>query len=186
MRLELTGRHVDITPALRRLVDRRLAGLQRILNDGLVSAQVVLTQDKFRHRVEVTLHARGEKFLRAAAATESWDGSLSTVAEKLEHQAQTLKGKREARQRRPAPRSARVAREQIGEARPEREPGQARKPRIVRAPRYLTKPMTVEDAALEVDGQRDAVFVFRNAATDAINVLYRRSTGDLRLIEPER
>ena len=38
--------------------------------------------------------------------------------------------------------------------------------------------MTVEEAALEVDDQRDAVIVFRNAATDAINVLYRRSSGD--------
>ncbi len=186
MRLELTGRHVEITPTLRRLVDRRLAGLKRIMNDGLVSAQVVLTQDKFRCKVEVTLHARGEKFLRGAAATASWDASLSTVADKLEHQAQTLKGKREARKRRMAPRTARAARERADRPEPEPADPAARRRRIVRAPRYQGKPMTVEEAALEVDDQRDAVLVFRNATTDAINVLYRRSSGDLGLIEPER
>ncbi|MDE3154797.1 MAG: ribosome-associated translation inhibitor RaiA [Acidobacteriota bacterium] len=187
MRLELTGRHVDITPVLRRLVDRRLAGLQRILNDGLVSAQVVLTQDKFRHRVEVTLHARGEKFLRGAAATGSWDASLSTVAEKLERQAQTLKGKREGRKRRLAPRSTRSARERAGApAGATAAPSRGRRPRIVRESPDGAKPMTLEEAALEIDEQGEAVFVFRNATTDAINVLYRRRTGGLGLIEPER
>ena len=43
MRLELTGRHVDVTPVLRRLVNKKLARLERLLNDSAVSAQVVLT-----------------------------------------------------------------------------------------------------------------------------------------------
>jgi ribosome hibernation promoting factor len=184
MRLELTGRHVEITPALRRLVDRRLASVRRMLNDSLVSAQVVLSEDRFRHKVEVTLHARGEKFLRGAAATGSWDASLSEVAEKLSRQGEKIKGKRESRKRRVAPKSARAAREREG-AGPV-APAAAPAPRIVRVPRYLNKPMTVEEAALAVDGRRDAVLAFRNARTDAVNVLYRRPGGDLGLIEPER
>ena len=59
MRLELTGRHVDITPVLRRLVDTKLAKLERLLSDSAVSAQAVLTLDKHRHRTDITLHARG-------------------------------------------------------------------------------------------------------------------------------
>ena len=58
MRLSLTGRHLDITPALRRLVTSRIEKLERVLNDGALSAQVVLAREKHRHLTEITLHAR--------------------------------------------------------------------------------------------------------------------------------
>ena len=64
MRVELTGRHVDITPVLRCLVDTKLAKLERLLNDSAVSAQALLVREKIRHRTEITLHARGERFLQ--------------------------------------------------------------------------------------------------------------------------
>ena len=57
--------------------------------------------------------------------------------------------------------------------------------RIVRARRYAVKPMSVDEAALEVADGRDAFLVFRNATTDTINVLFRRPDGNLGLIEPE-
>jgi putative sigma-54 modulation protein len=57
--------------------------------------------------------------------------------------------------------------------------------RIVRARRYEVKPMSVDEAALEVVDGTDAFLVFRNAATDTINVLFRRADGNLGLIEPE-
>ena len=63
MRLELTGRNVEITPALRALVDRKLAKLTRVLNDAVVSAQVVLTQEKYRHVTDMSLHMRGDHIL---------------------------------------------------------------------------------------------------------------------------
>ena len=63
MRLELTGRHVEIAPIVRRLVERKLARLDRMLNDSALSAQVVLSREKRIYRTDVSLHARGEKFL---------------------------------------------------------------------------------------------------------------------------
>jgi putative sigma-54 modulation protein len=65
------------------------------------------------------------------------------------------------------------------------EPPEPAGPRIVRTSRYAAKPMTVEEAAREVDAARDGLLVFRNATTDTINVLYRRKDGDFGLIEPE-
>src|SRR5436189_4616203 len=102
MRLELTGRHVDITPTLRRLVDTKLAKLERMLNDSAVSAQAVLTREKHRHRADITLHARGEKFLHGVGSTASWEASLADAIEKLGQQAQKVKGKWQARKRRGA------------------------------------------------------------------------------------
>jgi len=67
MRLELTGRHVTITPAVRRAVERSLARIARMLNDSVISVQVVITREKARHYVEMTLHARGDHFMHGAA-----------------------------------------------------------------------------------------------------------------------
>ena len=57
--------------------------------------------------------------------------------------------------------------------------------RIVRARSYPVKPMSVEDAALQVNADRESFVVFRNADTDAISILYRRKDGNLGLIEPD-
>jgi putative sigma-54 modulation protein len=180
MRLELTGRHVEITPALRRLVDRRLAPLQRLLNDGMISAQIVLTRERFRHKADVTLHARGEKFLHAVGASDSWAASLAEATEKLSQQAHKVKGKWQSRKRRAV--SDRTSTAEL-EAAPEPEP--VRRRRIVRARPNAAKPLTLEEAAIELDNGREVVLIFRNATTDSINVLYRRTNGDLGLVEPE-
>ncbi len=99
MRLELTGRHVEITPALRRLVQTKLGRLERLLNDRAVSAQVVLVNDRFRCLAEVTLHARGEKFLHGIGREPTFRQSMGTAVDKLTQQARKMKGKFESRKR---------------------------------------------------------------------------------------
>ena len=176
----LTGRHVEITPLLRNLVDQRLSKLDRVLNDGIVSAQVVLTLERYRHIVEITLHARGDHRLHGLGDTREWETSLAEAVEKLTGQVHKVKGKWEKRKRRaqsartmPAPAAAPA-------------PGEEPKPRrVVRTARYAIKPMTVEEAALSVDESQEAFLVFRNASTDTVSVVYRRKDGNVGLIEPE-
>lgn len=189
MRLELTGRHVTITPVMRKSVERRLVRLGRLLNDNIVSMQVVVTREKSRTHVDITLHARGDHFLHSEAIGRDLPAALGAATERIEHQAQKLKSKWTERKRQgvSASKSASAA------PRPERarrdvapiagEDGNAI--RIVRARRYAVKPMSVDEAALEVVQGRDAFLVFRNATTDTINVLFRRPDGHLGLIEPE-
>ena len=190
MRLELTGRHVTITPAVRKAVERRLARLARLLNDSIVSMQVVVTREKSRTHVDITLHARGDHFLHGEATGHDLPTALGAATEKIEHQAQKLKSKWTERKRQgvsaakagsAAPRPER-ARRVFG---PPPTPAADEGIRIVRARRYEVKPMSVDEAALEVAEGRDAFLVFRNATTDTINVLFRRSDGHLGLIEPE-
>ena len=64
MRVEVTGRHVNITPPLRQLIARRLTKLERLLNDSAISAQVILTKEKYRLRAEIVVHVRGDHMLR--------------------------------------------------------------------------------------------------------------------------
>jgi putative sigma-54 modulation protein len=178
MRLELTGRHVEITPDLRKQVEKKLAKLDRLLRGGIVSVQAVLTLEKYRHKSEVTVHARGENFLHGLGDTNSWETSISDAIEKIAQLLQKVKGKWQERKRRAT--SSRVL--PVVEANPAPEP---RPRRVRRVPRYPVKPMTIEEAALSVDADDDAFLVFRNAATDSINVVYRRKDGQLGLIEPE-
>jgi ribosome hibernation promoting factor len=188
MRLELTGRHVEITPTLRRLVDTKLAKLERVLNDSAVSAQAVLTREKYRHRVEITLHARGEKFLHGLGNSAAWETSVCQAIEKITQQAQKVKGKWQERKRRGPLKGVAPPSE-------EREPSRAvpagplnarvRMPRILRAERQTMKTMTVADAAREIDGDRDTIVVFRDAETSVVSVLYRRRNGELTLVATE-
>jgi putative sigma-54 modulation protein len=175
MRLDITGRHVEVTTGLRQLVGRRLARMERVLNDAALSAQVILTKEKYRHQTEIVIHTRGDHILRGNGEGTGWPLSVRLAAGKIEQQAQTLKGKWNGRKRKSA--GTRIARAPRIET--------IMTPRVVRATRYAVKPMSVDDAALRVDGGPETFVVFRNAETDAVSILYRRKDGNLGLIEPE-
>ena len=111
MRLALTGRHVEITPGLRRLVAKKIARLDRVLNTKAVSGQVELWLEKFRHVAEVHVHARGGHMLKGRAVATAWEEALTEAVDRIVQQAQKLKGKwqerkREARARQAQPRRA--------------------------------------------------------------------------------
>jgi len=178
VRLDITGRHVDIVSSLRQLIDRRLSKLERLLNDNAISAQVILTKEKYRHRTEIIIHARGDHTLRGMGEGNSWPIAVRSATEKIEQQAQTLKGKWRERKRR-----ASGPRQLPEEASPPKDAGAGR--RVIRATRYAVKPMSVEDAALRIESGPDTFVVFRNAETDAISIVYRRNDGNYGLIEPD-
>jgi putative sigma-54 modulation protein len=193
MRLELTARHFTLTATLRKLVEQRLARAFRPLNDSVVSAQIVITREKARFHAEVTLHVRGEHFLHGEATGRDAQTALSASIDKIDRQLGKLKGKWTEGKRRAispakaasaAPRPQRGA-AQFGTGLVQREPDGAGQIRIIRARRYAVKPMSVDEAAIEVGDGRDAFLVFRNSTTEEINVLFRRPDGNLGLIEPE-
>jgi putative sigma-54 modulation protein len=191
MRLELTGRHVDITPSLRRLLDTKLSKLERVLDHRALSAQLVLTREKHRHRADITLHARGERFLHGVGSAASWEASLTQAIGKLTQQAQRMKGKFQQRKRRGTVKGMPVAGElreavavkpaRVARASAER----VRMPRILRATRQPVKPMSLADAAREIEAGGDGVVVFRDVETAAVSILYRRGNGELTLVETE-
>ena len=187
MRLELTGRHVEITPTLRRLVDTKLAKLERLLNDSAVSAQAVLTREKHTRRADITVHARGEKFLHGVGNSATWEVSVGDAIDKIAQQAQKVKGKWQERKRRGSKGAPIVGEEPEAAVVTPIAPArvQPRMPRILRAERQSIKAMSITDAAREVDANSDSIVVFRDAETAAISVLYRRRNGELTLVETE-
>jgi putative sigma-54 modulation protein len=189
---------VNITPGVRTIVEDGLAHTLRMLNDSAVSALVVLTKEKARHHADVTVHARGEHFLHGEATGRDIATAVGVAIDKVDRQAQKLKGKWAQRKRRgisaakagsEAPRPERGGRRFSTDRQPERAAARGRDleeaPRIIRVRRYAVKPMTVEDAAAEIGDGRDAVIVFRNSTSDMVTVLFRRPDGNFGLVEPE-
>ena len=192
MRLELTARHFTIPAPVRKIAEQRLGRCLRPLNDSAVSAQVVVTREKTRFHAEVTLHARGEHFMHSEATGRDAQAALGAAIDKIERQVQKLKSKWTERKRQgisPAKAASATPRPERGAAAfatdlGERDNG-GQPLRIIRARRYAVKPMSIDEAAMEVADGRDAFLVFRNSSTEEINVLFRRADGNLGLIEPE-
>jgi putative sigma-54 modulation protein len=180
MRLVLKGRNVEVTPALRKLVDSKLRKLDRVDQGVVVSAQVELAQERHRCLVDVRIHARGDHMLHGSGAKAAWETSLSDALEKITQQIQKMKGKWQERKRRATPARALPAPEGIPVP-----SARVREQRVRPPSRYPVKPMTIDEAAMAMEEGGDSFLVFRNAATDSINVVYRRRNGDVGLIEPE-
>ena len=178
MRVDITGRNIDITTGLRQLIGRRLGKLERVLNDSALSATFTLTKEKYRCRTELMVHAKGDHILSGNGEGNSWPISVRQAVEKVEHQAGKLKSRwTEGKRQRGGVRGANAA----TDVEPRREAGRKR----VRTTRYAVKPMSIEDAALRLESGAETFVVFRNADTDAVSIVHRRKDGSLGLIEPQ-
>jgi putative sigma-54 modulation protein len=179
MRVEFTGRQTQIPVELRRLAERKLEKLGRVL-PGITRVHVILTSDRHRQTAEISVHSRHID-LTARTTTDDLGASIGAVVDKLTRQAQRQVGRR--RERRPAPAQT----EAKGKA---AAPAEARGPepasvRVIKSRRPAGKPMTVDEAAAEMLVRDEGFLVFRDARTERVHVLYRRKDGNLGLIEPE-
>jgi putative sigma-54 modulation protein len=178
MKIDYTGRQTEVTAEMRRIAERKLAKVAKLL-PSVTRAHVILTADKHRQVAEVSVHSRQ---LDLAAVEVSTDPRLSITSaiEKLIRQVDHERTKRRVRKGAASPR---LSAPPSGAERDGAEV--AAGPRVIRSRRSAVKPMTLDEAALEMDGRGDGVFVFRDAATERVTVLFRRKDGNLGLIEPE-
>ena len=178
MTIEFTGRKIEITSALKAFTEEKFQKLSRVL-DGLMEAHVILTVEKHRHTAEIIVHSR-HSTLSGSETTEDLYASIGQVLAKLEKQAKKLKDKYSwGKKRVKGVVTIRNARE-VEEALPPENT-----PRVIRSRRYAVKPMTVDEAVMQVQGSKDSFLVFRDAGSQRVNVLYRRNDGNFGLIEPE-
>jgi putative sigma-54 modulation protein len=180
MRLDITGRHVTVTPALRQLITQRLTPLERRLNDAAISAMVIVTKEKYRHKVEIAIHTRGDHVLSGAAEANAWPLAIRQAVIKIEQQAEKLKGRWHARKRQ----AAKVVRNRKVTPQADESAAVAEGPRVIRARRYAVKPMSLDDATMRIEEGEETFLVFRNADDDSVAILYRRKDGSLGLIQP--
>lgn len=177
MRVEYTGRQIEITPAIREFTEDHLRKIRKILGE-MIEVHAILTVEKYRHTAEINLKSRTFK-INGVEETHDMYTSIDAVLEKIERQALKHKGKKIAKKRKPANAlSAATA--------PAVEPasGSSEAPRVIKTKSFAAKPMTVEEAVQEVSSSKNEFIVFRNAESERVNVVYRRRDGNFGLIEP--
>lgn len=183
MTLELTGRKIAITPALRTFTEQKIKKLDKIL-DGILEAHVILSVEKRRHSAEIVVHSRNAT-LSGSDTSDDLYASIGQVLAKLEHQAKRHKAKYKWSKGKNHGRGLATIR-----TTPPMDDGEMQggdnSPRLIRTRRYAVKPMTVDEAMLQVQGTNDTFLVFRDAQSQRVSVLYRRSDGNFGLIEPDR
>ena len=178
MKIEFTGRQTEISKEVRRLAERKLQKVGKVL-PGMTRAHVLLTADKHRQIAEVSAHSRN---LDLTAVEESTNPrlSVSNAMDKLLRQAQRQQQKR--RDRKGKSTARRMSAPSPAPAEDDEAPAPAR---VIRNRRRAVKPMTLDEATLEMEARAEGVLVFRDAATERMRILYRREDGNLGLIEPE-
>ncbi|MDN5276752.1 MAG: putative sigma-54 modulation protein [Clostridiales bacterium] len=176
MVIKLTGKNVAITDALREQVNKKVGKLEKYFPAD-TEAQVTMSVQNYRHIVEVTIPFNG-LVIRAEEATDDMYASIDKVLDKLERQIHKHKTKLEKKLKNGAFKyDASAFGQQIE---PEEE-----QPRVVKTKRFPLKPMTVDEAILQMELLGHSFFVFTNADTEQVNVLYKRKDGNYGLIEPE-
>ena len=180
MRTIVKGKNIEVPDSARRYAERKLARLERILDDRS-EALVELSVEQHRSHddsriVEVTLNIDG-RTLRSRAAAVSHRAAIDVVVDKVERQAVDHLEKPRIRAR--PPEEKEILR-QIADGTSSAD----RPRRVVKTKRFGIEPMFEEDAIAEMEELGHSFFLFVNAETERLAVLYRRDDGDLGLIEP--
>jgi ribosome hibernation promoting factor len=179
MRLQVKGKNLEVSESIRSYAERKLSKLENKLADPtLVELELAVEPNPSiadNHVAEATIWTKGPT-LRAREASSDMKASIDQLVEKLERQVIRYRDKRRRRATRDDGGGAMEARPVVPD-----EPG----PMIVKSKQFPVKPMTPEEAVLQLELLGHDFFVFQNAETGDVNVLYRRKDGDYGLIEPQ-
>ncbi|SDG50437.1 ribosome hibernation-promoting factor, HPF/YfiA family [Desulfosporosinus hippei] len=174
MNINIRGKHIELTDALKEYVMKRVGKLAKY-SDEFMDVQVTLLVERDRHRVEVTALLNGI-ILRGEEETEDMYSSIDMVVEKLERQIDKYR--------------TRINRRMRTKALKDHDPKQstaAEEPReeIVRHKKFSAKPMSVEEAIMQMNLVGHSFFVFTNSESQEMNVVYLRNNGDYGLLQPQ-
>jgi putative sigma-54 modulation protein len=178
------GTSTTVGEELRLLAEEKVVHAARVFEDALF-ADVEFSEESNprisdeRFRVEITAHAAGQ-VVRVESAAPDDRAALEVAVDKLERQLRRHKERLISRSRRGGDKRLNAASGGV-----EEESGAANDIRIDRVKRFAVKPMTPEEAALQMDLLGHSFFLFLNGQTDRYSVLYRRRDGSLGLIEPQ-
>jgi putative sigma-54 modulation protein len=181
MSLDITGRHIEITEPLRKFATDRFERLRGIANEVLETHFILTVEKHQRHIAEVNIKTRHDFYHGEEVSTDMYT-SIAAVLDKVEKQILSDKGRVTTRKRRNGTHGTGVVTTTVVEV--EETLGE-KLPRIIRTHEVAAKPMSVDDAAIEIgDSSRDFL-VFRNSTTERLNVVYKRKDGNIGWIEPD-
>ena len=170
----MKGRGVEVTEAIRSYAEKRLGKLERQLPDPQIELELSAEHNpsiKASHVAEATVWTKGP-VLRAKESSQDMRASIDQLVDKLERQVTRYREKRGRRRR--------ASRQTPDQGIPMDE-----EPQIVRTKQFAVKPMNAQEAVLQLELVGHDFFVFRNADSEEVNIVYRRRRGGYGLIEPQ-
>ncbi len=181
MRLQVKGKNLDVTDSIRSYAEQKLSKLDKQLNPA-TEVELELRVERnpsiaANQIAEATVWTKGPT-LRAREASEDMRASIDQLTEKLVRQ---VRHYRDKRSRRGSRSNNNVSVDEGASALPDDQLDQ----QIVKTKQFPVKPMTAEEAVLQLELIGHDFFVFRNAESDSVNVVYRRKNGGYGLIEPQ-
>lgn len=175
MKFEYTGRHIEVTPALKKHVENHFSKVEHIFNDS-TKAHVIIEVDKGKHYAEIVLKWKDRVFTAEAISTDMYQALTKTIG-KLEKQA--LKQKNKVIDKHHKAKKASKIDPKINEVEPSPD-----SPRIIHTKKYQVKPMTEEEAILLLKTDENQFLVYRDAVSQKVSVIYKRKDGNYGLIQP--
>ena len=175
----IRGKNVEVTPALRDYVEKRVGKVTRYFND-VGDIAVLLSVSKERQKVEVTVPVQGV-LLRGQEVTNNMYTSIDLVIEKLDRQIRKHKTKMQRRFRDGTLLDEAFAAAPFAPAIPDEEDEFP----VVKKKKFNVRPMDVQEAIMQMNLLNHDFFVFRDSDTETVSVVYRRSDGKYGLIESE-
>lgn len=174
MRITVTGKNIEITDALRNMVEKKLEKLDKYFNPD-VEAHATLSVQKSRQIIEVTIPFNGV-ILRGEESNEDMYSSIDLVIDKLERQIRKQKTKLQRRNHGDSLKFQII---------PDVDEKSGQEARIVKTKKFAIKPMSEEEAVLQMELLGHNFFVYESADSQEVHVVYKRKDGNYGLIEPE-
>lgn len=174
MRYIITGRNIDVTEGLKSAVYEKLGKLEKYFTED-TEVLVTLSVEKERQKIEVTIPVKGN-IIRSEQVSSDMYVSIDLVEEIIERQLKKYKNKIIEKQQ---------ARESFSTAFIEKDYDEDDSIKIIRTKKFGIKPMDPEEACVQMELLGHSFYVFRNAETDEVNVVYKRKGNTYGLIEPE-
>ena len=174
MRYTITGRNIEVTPGLKAAVEKKIGKLEHFFTPD-TEVIVALSAQKDRQKIEVTIPVKGNT-IRAEESSTDMYVSIDLVEEVIERQLRKYKNKIVDKQQA----AANFQKEYLDKDYEEDE-----EVKIIRTKKFGIKPMYPEDACVQMELLGHNFFVFFNAETEQVNVVYKRKGNTYGLIEPE-
>ena len=174
MKFIIVGRNIEVTPGLRAAVEEKIGKLDKYFNPD-TEVHVTLSVEKDRQKIEVTIPVKGS-IIRSEQVSNDMYVSIDLVEEIIERQLKKYKNKIVDKQQAVA---------SFSKAYVENDYTDDEAIKIVRTKKFDIKPMYPEDACIQMELLGHSFFVFCNAETDQVNVVYKRKGDTYGLIEPE-
>jgi len=171
MKIHYTARHAKISPELKKYSERRMHSLEKMLGPAL-QADILLSVEKYRHKVEINLKTREASF-NAVEETQDMFSSLATAFDRVERRVKKEREKQREKRRRSREPEAPILS-------PEPE---SRAKKIIRTQSYSMKPMSVEEAVAQLESSREDAFLFRMTGSENWAVVFKRRDGHYGLVE---